>query len=295
MQPVAILKRAPSSPAARKASASPSPTGLADEGCRALALVGRSQEKGDKAVAASRESAASTRSSSAPTWPRSAACARRRIGDQPLRHASTHWSMPPLPRRAVRWSKRRRRAVRHHLQHQCARAVLPDAGRGARICSRRKTPGSIVNVLSMSAHCGQSFLTPYSASKGALMTLTKNVANAYRGNRIRCNAVLPGWMDTRARTSCRRNCTTRPTTGWKRPKPRSRWVNLVKPDQLARLISLHGQPAIRRHDRSTGRLRPEHRRRLSGIADTENLLIDLGLQPLIGRQAVAATGQTQDL
>jgi NAD(P)-dependent dehydrogenase (short-subunit alcohol dehydrogenase family) len=26
--------------------------------------------------------------------------------------------------------------------------------------------------------------------------LTKNVANAYRGNRIRCNAVLPGWMDT---------------------------------------------------------------------------------------------------
>ncbi|TIQ14456.1 SDR family NAD(P)-dependent oxidoreductase, partial [Mesorhizobium sp.] len=58
----------------------------------------------------------------------------------------------------------------------------------------RKAPGSIVNVLSMSAHCGQSFLTPYSSSKGALMTLTKNVANAYRSNRIRCNAVLPGWM-----------------------------------------------------------------------------------------------------
>ena len=60
----------------------------------------------------------------------------------------------------------------------------------------KKAPGSIVNVLSMSAHCGQSFLTPYSSSKGALATLTKNVANAYRCNRIRCNAVLPGWMDT---------------------------------------------------------------------------------------------------
>ena len=60
----------------------------------------------------------------------------------------------------------------------------------------KKAPGSIVNVLSMSAHCGQSFLAPYSSSKGALMTLTKNVANAYRSNRIRCNAVLPGWMDT---------------------------------------------------------------------------------------------------
>jgi NAD(P)-dependent dehydrogenase (short-subunit alcohol dehydrogenase family) len=59
-----------------------------------------------------------------------------------------------------------------------------------------KKPGAIVNVLSMSAHTGQSFLTPYSSSKGALAILTKNVANAYRANRIRCNAVLPGWMDT---------------------------------------------------------------------------------------------------
>ncbi|CAM5456277.1 glucose 1-dehydrogenase [Mycolicibacterium aubagnense] len=56
--------------------------------------------------------------------------------------------------------------------------------------------GSIVNVLSVNVHGGQSFLSSYSASKGALATLTKNVANAYRRNRIRCNAVLPGWMDT---------------------------------------------------------------------------------------------------
>ena len=42
-------------------------------------------------------------------------------------------------------------------------------------------PGSIVNILSMVVHCGQSYLAPYSASKGALATLTKNVANALRG------------------------------------------------------------------------------------------------------------------
>ena len=42
-------------------------------------------------------------------------------------------------------------------------------------------PGSIVNILSMVVHCGQSYLAPYSASKGALATLTKNVANAVRG------------------------------------------------------------------------------------------------------------------
>jgi NAD(P)-dependent dehydrogenase (short-subunit alcohol dehydrogenase family) len=57
-------------------------------------------------------------------------------------------------------------------------------------------PGSIVNILSMAAHCGQSYLTPYSASKGALATLTKNVANAFATKRIRCNGIMVGWMDT---------------------------------------------------------------------------------------------------
>ena len=57
-------------------------------------------------------------------------------------------------------------------------------------------PGSIVNIISMVAHCGQSYLTPYSASKGALATLTKNVANAFAAKRIRCNGILTGWMDT---------------------------------------------------------------------------------------------------
>ncbi|WP_138468427.1 SDR family oxidoreductase [Poseidonocella sp. HB161398] len=56
--------------------------------------------------------------------------------------------------------------------------------------------GWIVNILSNCAHCGQSYLAPYSASKGALATLTKNVANAHRHDRIHCNAILPGWMDT---------------------------------------------------------------------------------------------------
>ncbi|MGB2123224.1 MAG: oxidoreductase, partial [Candidatus Puniceispirillaceae bacterium] len=57
-------------------------------------------------------------------------------------------------------------------------------------------PGSMVNILSTSAHVGQSFLTPYATSKGGLQTLTLNTANAYRSNLIRCNAVAPGWMDT---------------------------------------------------------------------------------------------------
>ncbi len=55
---------------------------------------------------------------------------------------------------------------------------------------------SIVNVLSMVVHCGQSFLAPYSASKAALANVTKNAANALRQNRIRVNGLNCGWMDT---------------------------------------------------------------------------------------------------
>ncbi|MGL4497020.1 MAG: SDR family oxidoreductase, partial [Beijerinckiaceae bacterium] len=64
------------------------------------------------------------------------------------------------------------------------------------LMQRQKIPGSIVNIQSMSAHGGQPFLTPYSMSKGALMTLTKNVAFAMLGQKIRVNGLNVGWMDT---------------------------------------------------------------------------------------------------
>ncbi len=59
-----------------------------------------------------------------------------------------------------------------------------------------KVQGSIVNIISMSSHGGQPFLCPYSMSKGALVTLTKNVAQSVLAYRIRCNGLNLGWMDT---------------------------------------------------------------------------------------------------
>ncbi|HSY85578.1 MAG TPA: oxidoreductase, partial [Verrucomicrobiae bacterium] len=41
---------------------------------------------------------------------------------------------------------------------------------------RQGIRGSMVNIISMSGHGGQPFITAYCASKGALITLTKNVA-----------------------------------------------------------------------------------------------------------------------
>ena len=60
----------------------------------------------------------------------------------------------------------------------------------------RGQPGSIVNILSMNAHCGVPDLAVYSATKGALLTLTKNAANAHLAGRIRVNGINLGWTDT---------------------------------------------------------------------------------------------------
>jgi NAD(P)-dependent dehydrogenase (short-subunit alcohol dehydrogenase family) len=62
----------------------------------------------------------------------------------------------------------------------------------------RKSPGAIVNILSINAHCGSPELSIYSATKGALLTLTKNAANAYLADRIRVNGINLGWALTEA-------------------------------------------------------------------------------------------------
>jgi NAD(P)-dependent dehydrogenase (short-subunit alcohol dehydrogenase family) len=64
------------------------------------------------------------------------------------------------------------------------------------IMRREKIAGSIVNIQSMSAHGGQPFIIAYCASKGALATLTRNVAHSLVKFRIRVNGLNIGWMAT---------------------------------------------------------------------------------------------------
>lgn len=64
------------------------------------------------------------------------------------------------------------------------------------LMKKSKTKGSIVNILSMSGHGGQDFITAYCASKGALATLTRNVAFSVMNYQIRVNGLNIGWMDT---------------------------------------------------------------------------------------------------
>jgi len=60
----------------------------------------------------------------------------------------------------------------------------------------RKAPGTIVNIITSSAHGGQAFLAPYVAAKAGLIGLTRNAAHAHRWDRVRINGLNIGWTAT---------------------------------------------------------------------------------------------------
>lgn len=65
-----------------------------------------------------------------------------------------------------------------------------------KIMRREGIAGTVVNILSMASHGGQPFISAYCGSKGALATLTRNVAYSVMRDRIRINGLNIGWMNT---------------------------------------------------------------------------------------------------
>ena len=74
-----------------------------------------------------------------------------------------------------------------------------------KIMRRDKINGTIANILSMAAYSGMPFLTAYSASKGALAIMIKNVANAVAADQIRVNGLNIGWTDTPGESITQKN------------------------------------------------------------------------------------------
>jgi NAD(P)-dependent dehydrogenase (short-subunit alcohol dehydrogenase family) len=68
----------------------------------------------------------------------------------------------------------------------------------------RREPGSIVNIITMSAHGGQPYLTPYVAAKAGLVGLTRNAAHAHRWDRVRVNGINIGWTETEGEDAVQR-------------------------------------------------------------------------------------------
>ncbi len=60
-----------------------------------------------------------------------------------------------------------------------------------------KTRGSVVNIGSVNAYSGEPELLPYSISKGALMTMSRNLGDTlHREYLVRVNQINPGWILT---------------------------------------------------------------------------------------------------
>lgn len=60
-----------------------------------------------------------------------------------------------------------------------------------------KSHGSVLNIGSVNAYSGEPNLLPYSISKGALMTMTRNLGDSlHREYGVRVNQINPGWVLT---------------------------------------------------------------------------------------------------
>jgi len=70
----------------------------------------------------------------------------------------------------------------------CAQAAYPEM--------KKAGCGKVVNIGSMMSIFGASFTTPYAASKGGIVQMTRALACAWAKDNIQVNAVLPGWIDT---------------------------------------------------------------------------------------------------
>ncbi|HET6184734.1 MAG TPA: glucose 1-dehydrogenase [Acetobacteraceae bacterium] len=70
----------------------------------------------------------------------------------------------------------------------CAQAAYP--------AMKQAGGGKIINIGSMMSLFGAPYATPYAASKGGIVQMTRALATAWAADNIQVNAVLPGWIDT---------------------------------------------------------------------------------------------------
>ena len=107
----------------------------------------------------------------------------------------------------------------------------------AKIMIRERIEGSMINILSMSAHGGQPFIIAYCGSKGALATLTKNAAFSLLKNRIRVNGLNIGWMDTPGEHRIQADYHGAAADWLKQAEAGQPFGRLLKPTEVARAVA----------------------------------------------------------
>jgi len=106
-----------------------------------------------------------------------------------------------------------------------------------KVMERERIEGAMVNIISVNAHGGTSFLTPYSASKGALVTLTRNFAHSVANRRIKVNGLNIGWVDTPGEHATLKTFHGAPADWLETAEKGRPWGRLMKPDEVARAIA----------------------------------------------------------
>jgi NAD(P)-dependent dehydrogenase (short-subunit alcohol dehydrogenase family) len=66
----------------------------------------------------------------------------------------------------------------------------------AAIAHLKQSRGAVLNIGSVNAYCGERNLLAYSISKGGLMTMTRNLADALGVDQVRVNQMNLGWVLT---------------------------------------------------------------------------------------------------
>jgi NAD(P)-dependent dehydrogenase (short-subunit alcohol dehydrogenase family) len=107
----------------------------------------------------------------------------------------------------------------------------------ARIARRNSEPASVVNIGSVAGYGGAPFITPYSVSKGALMTMTRSLAFQLMRHRIRVVTVNPGWMDTPGEDLIQRKYHDGGDDWLLRAEADRPFGRLIKTDELARTLA----------------------------------------------------------
>ena len=106
-----------------------------------------------------------------------------------------------------------------------------------RLMTRDGIEGAIVNILSVNAHAGGPNLAAYSGSKGALATLTKNVANSMLDRRIRVNGINLGWTVTPGEHLIIQRSGQGGSDWLEKAEAERPFGRLIQPAEVARLIA----------------------------------------------------------
>lgn len=122
-------------------------------------------------------------------------------------------------------------------------AVMAVNARGTFLCLKAEITemlktggGAIVNLSSIAGLIGFPDLSPYVASKHAVIGLTKNAALEYGKQGIRVNAICPGGIDTRMLQSLTEQITGGTVTTREMMDPLHPIGRIGTPDEVAELI-----------------------------------------------------------